>query len=233
MMVDGWQNLRSLTIQTEMQDVETFAKTVAQFGPRIRSLSITNFRGPLNEPESLAHLASGLNRLTNLERVSIDLQMTKYTDGMRASDWAVVLDSCPHIKKVQYLAAIEAYFDDDELDTVEDALRQTGIMRSGQQSPSESGLGGLRFTNAAWRFLGSRAARAALAGDEETRRWIQSVPLAISGSWSSGDGKELEAQSQLKRNVVNPYCREFFRILDGIRQLCEERGLVLEIQWFI
>ncbi|KND04307.1 uncharacterized protein SPPG_08814 [Spizellomyces punctatus DAOM BR117] len=114
MMVDGWKSLRALSLNTELQHIRLFTLNIGQFRSRLRSLSVTHFWEPLNAQENLFAFAEALKKLPELSRISIDLQMTKFADGLRASDWEVILDACPNVREVEYVVCIEAYFEDME-----------------------------------------------------------------------------------------------------------------------
>ncbi|TPX69646.1 hypothetical protein SpCBS45565_g02336 [Spizellomyces sp. 'palustris'] len=114
MMVDGWKSLRALSLNTELQHIRVFTLNIGQFRSRLKSLSVTHFWEPLNAQENLFTFAEALKKLPELSRISIDLQMTKFADGLRASDWEVILDACPNVREVEYMVCIEAYFEDME-----------------------------------------------------------------------------------------------------------------------
>ncbi|KAJ3274114.1 hypothetical protein HK104_004159 [Borealophlyctis nickersoniae] len=251
-MADGWKCLHSLSINTELQDLETFITTVSEFGPRLRSLAVTHFRDSLKDSCNIHLFARGLSRLSKLEKLSVDLQMTRHRDGLYASDWDIIFSTCPLIKELEYVVPFEAYFEDEEV--VSDGhlpLQPHGRRPSGEvRTASEDGGSGgilMRSESGEWVEIGAgdggaAASAAAAAAAATTTTVIATSPAATSsrrysatdfyGNWSSDDSRSVSARAGVGESDEKRH-REFFQILEDIRALCEEREIKLVLKWSI
>jgi hypothetical protein len=116
MMVDGWSNLKKLTLNTEAQDPTELGMIVSQFRQRLHSLTVTHFRISLVEdPDTWGSFCQSLKYLRNLKQFGIDQQLTTHRDGLLPQHWRVLMEYCPSLERVQHWSCKEAYFTDDQL----------------------------------------------------------------------------------------------------------------------
>ncbi|KAJ3036767.1 hypothetical protein HK097_003743, partial [Rhizophlyctis rosea] len=112
-MIDGWKCLHTLHLNTELQPIHSFSLTISQFGPRLRSLSLTHFHDSLNS-HTIPILAHGLSRLSKLEKLTLDLSLTNHCDGLREEAWREVFGKCGRVRSVEYVVGFDAYFEEVE-----------------------------------------------------------------------------------------------------------------------
>ncbi|KAI9356505.1 hypothetical protein DFJ73DRAFT_822828 [Zopfochytrium polystomum] len=167
-MVDGWKELKSLEVNTELTDVSSFAATVALFGSRLKRLSLTHFQDSLSvipvsnsdsssttPPSSRLDLfVRALKELKSLEVLAIDLSNTPHMDGLNPESISLILDACPKLQGLEYFAPIDAYFEDDNNDPF-------GDVQSIQSGPGGKGDSGS--------FLRRRVFQAELSSDVHSR----------------------------------------------------------------
>ncbi|KAJ3043382.1 hypothetical protein HDV00_005080 [Rhizophlyctis rosea] len=237
-MAQNWSCLHSLSLNTELQPPQTFCQTISQFGPRLRSLSITHFRDCLTDPDNLDAFVDGLSRLTKLENLTLDLTMTRHRDGLKTADWVRVFDRCARIRSVEYLVGVEAYFDDEEggegvsevvhshLHHDPHHLHTHNYHHHTNHHHHHHPTGEIRTPTA--------EAPGSISVHAESGEWVD-FSAGEDGTYPVAAALEAVERVQGKDGggVVGrrKQCLEFLEVLNDFRALCEAKGVRAIIKW--
>lgn len=110
--LDNWSNISRLELNTEFLRVRQFSGTMAKFKNRLKHLKFTHFTEPLDN-QRVEDLGRGLARLSNLELLEMDWEMTNHRDGLVAQQVSQLLSRMlPSLRRFVYTVPIDAYFED-------------------------------------------------------------------------------------------------------------------------
>jgi hypothetical protein len=136
-VLDNWGNVSRLELNTECLRVRQFSGTIAKFKGRLKHLKFTHFREPL-KGSLVNDLGRGLARLSKLETLEMDWEMTNHCDGLRAPQVSQLLSQAsPSLKEFVYSVPFDAYFDLAE----EDEVIGSGEDHQGNHLPSPLSAG--------------------------------------------------------------------------------------------
>jgi len=110
-MSQGWKNLKTLILNTEMKHITPLFNVLGLFKGRLKCLGIQHFHDDLKQ--HFGEFLLGLSCLPGLETFILDLSMSWHTDGLNAAHFHRILKACPSIKQITYKASLESYFDDN------------------------------------------------------------------------------------------------------------------------
>ncbi|KAJ3372569.1 hypothetical protein HDU91_003267 [Kappamyces sp. JEL0680] len=104
----GWLNLETLTLNCECHTILTICRLIPSFS-QLRTLHLSHFNQSLLVGSRVLELALALGKLS-LRRFTLDLHESTHLDGLSCSHWAVLLEHCPTIRHVSYVASLDSYY---------------------------------------------------------------------------------------------------------------------------
>ncbi|KAJ3417520.1 hypothetical protein HDV05_003384 [Chytridiales sp. JEL 0842] len=225
-VVDGWKCLKTLELNTECMDITTFASTISLFGSRLTTMGVTHFQDPLST--NLETLFEALSKLTNLQALSFDFEMTPHQDALTSTQVEMLVEVCPTLKRLNVSVPIEGYLDVG-YEVWEEFMRWS----EAELKKYDENLGGGR-----WREKVECLPPLRKGGDEGDLAPRQSLQLY--GVWTSGDKVTIRKRafehlqtSTLSFQTLPPTVDIFLTILEELGRTCQREKLEATIAWSI